>query len=234
MRKKLSSIIFALIFVYIAYRILAPWFAVGVDDDINFTQKQSKTNVEKKAESDKSNYELLLFNRLSQTMPKLFAWQRLLHLYGAKQQGPYWSYLTEWLKNNPEQLIEKAFDNYEVDGLQIIQLNILDSLVKLYPEDAFLIMSHHFVEGLNLEMAAELCFSMYKTHPEQVESLFNPEVLGNIPNANSEACLNRIFTQTSDNYDAWFLQTKQFQFEPKYKALYLASKQKLSQNTTAQ
>lgn len=208
-----NSVLYVLIFAFICYRIVQPWFEEG-------TQPQKKA--QHKPVNNTDNNERFFIDRQSESMPKLYAWQRLLQLKDASAQVPYFSYLDEWLENNPEQLFNKAFKYNQTEVLSPVQQDVIKRFTFHYKAQAQANLDTWFNEQTSEQMDKLVCQSLAEHAPEQLESWFMDRLASSDNKSSAQACFESLLVQNKSNTQAWFDSTEQLQYLPNISENYQA------------
>lgn len=205
-----NSVLFVLIFAFICYRIIQPWFS-----EEQQLQKKSQ-NREPKA----NEHERFFIDRQSENMPKLYAWQRLLQLEEATSQTAYFSYLDEWLQNNPEQLFKKAFRRNKTDLLSPIQQDIINRFTYHYKAQAQANLNSWFNNDTSEQMDQIVCQSLAEYAPEHLESWFVDKLSVSQSDSVAQACFANLLSKNKSKIENWFDATEQLQHLPNIRKSY--------------
>lgn len=182
------------------------------DKDKEKKDKQQQEQTVSNSPSVKVDPKLMYIQeRLSEGMPKLYSWQRLLHLNDAEQDEPFERYADEWLDSNPQQLFKYAFDGKKSVADGSIQQKILYRVVKVYPEHYVQLLGEllpaDFVKQLDLHLA----LGLYQLNTESsTANILELADFQRLPNEVADEFIGKIFNLDYLAAKAWFEQTAKF------------------------
>ncbi|WAJ69554.1 hypothetical protein [Catenovulum adriaticum] len=207
-----NSVLFVLIFAFICYRIIQPWFSEEAKPQKKVQSRENKVNDD----------ERFFIDRQSENMPKLYAWQRLLQLQEANSEVSYFLYLDEWLANNPEQLFNKAFRRNQGNLLSPVQQDIIKRFTYHYKSQAQANLDSWFNSDTSEQMDKIVCQSLAEYSPEHLEAWFVGKLSTAQNNAVAKACFTSLLSQNKLKTESWFNSTEQLQHLPNISKSYHA------------
>ncbi|MCU4676119.1 hypothetical protein N7931_10785 [Catenovulum sp. 2E275] len=162
---KSNKIIFALIFVFLIYRVVELALQDEKEEEHSYAQQPKKS----RNNNQTASQERFLTERLSEDMPKIYSWQRLLQIYAAQSEDAFKSYLSEWFENNPVQLFNKAFLGYKGGVLTPIQSDIIQEFTLYHGDQTLSKLDMLLADGISSAMELIVCKTYIGTKPQSRE-----------------------------------------------------------------
>ncbi|GEM_PF-3323667 len=195
-----NTILFALVFFYVSYRIIQPWFVEEPKKD----KVTNSANSNASSSHEGNNSDRYIAERLAEGMPKLYAWQRLLKLKDSNSDEAYFNYLTEWIGNNPEQLFDKAFSRYQGGKLTQIQTDFLERFTLHFDSQAQPQLDVWFDGEMSRPVKLAICQALAEHHKGLLES-WMLEQQNDIQVVSQ--CIDYLFSKDFDVANNWYQNT---------------------------
>ncbi|EWH10138.1 hypothetical protein DS2_09337 [Catenovulum agarivorans DS-2] len=206
---RLNTLIFIAVFLAISYKIIEPML---FEETKEKEKKDKQEQPIQQSTTVKVDPKLMYIQeRLSEDMPKLYSWQRLLHLNDASQREPFQRYADEWLDVNPQQLFKYAFKGNKkvVDGS--IQQKLLFRIVKVYPDHYMQLLGELLPAGYVEQLDIHLALGLYQLNTgPATRNLLELANFQQLPNEVADEFIGKIFNQDYLAAKAWFEQTPKF------------------------
>ena len=233
---RLNTLIFIAVFLAISYKIIEPMlFEETKDKEKEKKERGQQEQVVPHQTTVKVDPKLMYIQeRLSEDMPKLYSWQRLLQLNDAEQVEPFERYADEWLDVNPQQLFKYAFKGTKKVQDGSVQQKILFRVVKVYPEHYVQLLGELLPSDFVTQLDIHLALGLYQLNTESAtESLLALANFQRLPNEVADEFIGKIFNQDYLAAKAWFEQAPKFNQVEVY-ADYVAERDKQYQKTLAE
>ncbi|WP_016956267.1 hypothetical protein [Catenovulum agarivorans] len=208
---RLNTLIFIAVFLAISYKIIEPMLFEETKEKEKKDKQQQEQAVSNSPSVKVDPKLMYIQERLSEGMPKLYSWQRLLHLNDAEQDEPFERYADEWLDANPQQLFKYAFAGKKAVTDGSIQQKILYRVVKVYPEHYVQLLGEllpaDFVRKLDLHLA----LGLYQLNSASATAnILELAEFQRLPNEVADEFIGKIFNQDYLAAKAWFEQMPAF------------------------